>query len=111
MFDGYNLHVKGHVYAYTFNQYEASINNTDQDQSSAFYHLLLLIRSQIPTDAKISKENVLQIERTRSKIILKMHYTLLEDTFIPIKNPFYVPNKYYQQYLDELYYNHIRIHF
>lgn len=78
--------VKGHVYAYTFNQYEASINNTDQDQSSAFYHLLLLIRSQIPTDAKISKENVLQIERTRSKIILKMHYTLLEDIAVKKEN-------------------------
>lgn len=31
----------------------------------------------------------------------RVYYTLLEDTFIPIENPFYVPNKYYQQYFDE----------
>ena len=71
--------VKGHVYAYTFNQYEASIKNSSQDQSEAFYHLSLLIRSQLPCDVVISKENVLQMEKTRSKIVLRMHYTLLED--------------------------------
>ena len=71
--------VKGHVYAYTFNQYEASIKNHNQDQGEAFYHLLLLIRSQLPAQAKIDKENVLQIKKTHSKITLKMHYTLIED--------------------------------
>ncbi len=71
--------VKGKVYAYTFNQYEASITNHNQDKGEAFYHLLLLIRSQLPANAKIDKENVLQMKRTRSKITLKMHYTLLED--------------------------------
>lgn len=74
--------VKGHVYAYTFNQYEASIQNVNQDQAEAFYQLLLAIRSQIPTDAVIDKENVLQMTRTSSKITLKMHYTLLEDIAI-----------------------------
>ena len=71
--------VKGHVYAYTFNQYEASIKNHNQDQGEAFYHLLLLIRSQLPAQAKIDKETVLQIKKTHSKITLKMHYTLIED--------------------------------
>lgn len=71
--------VKGQVFAYTFNQYEASIKNHGQDQGEAFYHLLLLIRSQLPTSAVIDKENVLQMTKTRSKITLKMHYTLLED--------------------------------
>ena len=71
--------VKGKVYAYTFNQYEASITNHNQDKGEAFYHLLLLIRSRLPANAKIDKENVLQMKRTRSKITLKMHYTLLED--------------------------------
>lgn len=71
--------VKGSVYAYTFAQYEASVKNVNQDQGEVFYQLLLLIRSQLPSDVIIDKENVLQMTRTRSKIILKMHYTLLED--------------------------------
>lgn len=71
--------VKGHVYAYTFNQYQASMTNHGQDQGEAFYHLLLLIRSQLPTQAKIDNEKVLQITKSHSKITLKMHYTLIED--------------------------------
>lgn len=71
--------VKGKVYAYTFNQYQASIKNQGQDQGEVFYHLLLLIRSQLPAQAKIDKEKVLQISKSHSKITLKMHYTLIED--------------------------------
>lgn len=71
--------VKGHVYAYTFNQYEASIINHNQDQGEAFYHLLLLIRGKLPVQAVIDKENVLQMTKSHSKITLKMHYTLLEN--------------------------------
>ncbi|MCD7950624.1 MAG: sporulation protein YqfD [Erysipelotrichaceae bacterium] len=71
--------VKGHVYAYTYNDYEASINNSNQDNADAFYELLLLIRSKIPANAIIDKENVLQMNKTSSTITLKMHYTLLED--------------------------------
>lgn len=71
--------VEGHVYAYTFHQYEASMSDVKQDRAEAFYQLLLKIRSQIPTGAIIDKENVLQMTRSRSKITLKMHYTLIED--------------------------------
>lgn len=71
--------VKGNVYAYTFTQYEASVKNLNQDQGEVFYQLLLLIRSQLPSDVIIDKENVLQMTKTRSKIVLKMHYTLIED--------------------------------
>ena len=71
--------VEGHVYAYTFHQYEASLPNKKQDHGEAFYQLLLNIRAQIPTEAVIDKENVLQMTSTRSKITLKMHYTLIED--------------------------------
>jgi len=78
--------VKGHVYAYTFNQYKASMKNNNQDPSEAFYQLLLEIRARIPADAFISKENVLQIEKTRSTITLTMHYTLLEDIAIKKEN-------------------------
>lgn len=78
--------VKGHVYAYTFNQYQASIKNNNQDQSDAFYQLLLMIRAKIPADAKISKENVLQMKKTRSTITLTMHYTLLEDIAMKKEN-------------------------
>ncbi len=74
--------VKGHVYAYTFNTYQASVKNTGQDQGSVFYELLLKIRSSLPANVEIDKENVLQIDRNRSKITLIMHYTLLEDIAI-----------------------------
>lgn len=74
--------VKGHVYAYTFNQFEASVKNVKQDQGDVFYQLLLAIRAKLPTDAIIDKENVLQMTKTRSKITLKVHYTLLEDIAI-----------------------------
>lgn len=40
------------------------------------------IRAKLPTDAVIDKENVLQMTKTRSKITLKVHYTLLEDIAI-----------------------------
>lgn len=78
--------VKGSVYAYTFNQYEASIENHNQDQGEAFYQLLLNIRSRLPTNVKIDKENVLQFKKTRSKIILKMHYTFIENIAIKGEN-------------------------
>lgn len=78
--------VKGKVYAYTFNLYEASIDNKKQDYTDAFYHLLLLIRAKLPADVIVDKENVLQIERTSSKITLKMHYTLLEDIAVKKEN-------------------------
>lgn len=78
--------VKGKVYAYTFNQYEASIVDKGQDYLESFYHLLLLIRMQLPADVVIDKENVLQIERSSSKITLKMHYTLLEDIALKKEN-------------------------
>ena len=47
-----------------------------------FYHLLLMIRSRLPVQAKIDTEKVLQMRKTHSKIILKMHYTLIEDIAI-----------------------------
>lgn len=74
--------VEGHVYAYTFHQYEASIDDVDQDWGEAFYQLLLMIRNQLPVNATIDKENVLQMTKSRSRIILKMHYTLIEDIAI-----------------------------
>ena len=74
--------VKGSVYAYTFNQYEASIENHGQDQGEAFYQLLLNIRSRLPAHVKIDKENVLQFKKTRSKIFLRMHYTFIENIAI-----------------------------
>lgn len=78
--------VKGHVYAYTFHQYTASIANKNQDQAEAFYQLLLMIREKLPASVLIDKENVLQMSKTRSKITLKMHYTLIEDIAVEGEN-------------------------
>ena len=60
-------------------QYGGSVKELKQDQGEGFYQLVLKIRSQIPAEAHIEKENVLQKTRNRSKITLKMHYTLIED--------------------------------
>lgn len=74
--------VKGHVYAYTFNQYETSVKSVNQDRGEVFYQLLLSIRAKLPTDAVTGKENALQMTKTHSKITLKVYYTLLEDITI-----------------------------
>lgn len=74
--------VEGHVYAYTFHQYEASIEDVNQDRGEAFYQLLLMVRNQLPVNVVIDKENVLQMTKSRSRIILKVHYTLIEDIAI-----------------------------
>ena len=57
-----------------------------QDHGDVFYQLLLKIRSQIPAGAYIDKENVLQMTRNRSKITLKVHYTLIEDIAVKGEN-------------------------
>ena len=57
-----------------------------QDYGDVFYQLLLKIRSQIPAGAYIDKENVLQMTRNRSKITLKVHYTLIEDIAVKGEN-------------------------
>ena len=52
--------VKGHVYAYTFNQYEASVKNVNQDQGEVFYQLLLSILTFHSGEDRIVKKSFKQ---------------------------------------------------
>lgn len=74
----HHISVEGKIYAYTFERYNASIVHY-KDESDAIMALLLKIRSQIPVDAKIDKENVLQIAKSDSKIEISVQYTLIEN--------------------------------
>lgn len=73
------VEVKGEVYAYTFMTLKGSVMNKDKNLSENFLRLLLKIRSRIPADAIIDKENVLQISSTNSKIDIVVQYTLKEN--------------------------------
>ncbi len=72
------IDVEGQIYAYTFEKYRASIVNYD-DESDAIFALFLKIRSQLPVDVYIDKENVLQIDKSDSKIEMSVQYTLIEN--------------------------------
>lgn len=70
--------VKGNVYAYTTQYFKAKAN-CKNDFTESFLFLLLNIRSKIPLNAVIDKENVLQISKTNSKIEIRVQYTLIEN--------------------------------
>ncbi len=71
--------VSGNIYAYTFETLSSSCKYNNYNESDVFFYLLLKIRSQIPLNALIDKENVLQISKSNSKMKLSIQYTLIED--------------------------------
>lgn len=87
--DNYNHEIyvgcEGKIYAFTWYLYtlEEEINNfTGKDE--AFIEMLNKIRGEVGKninndDEYIEKENILQFDIIASKIILKVHYTLVED--------------------------------
>ena len=71
--------VSGNIYAYSFETFSSSCKYNKYNESDVFFYLLLKIRSQIPLNAFIDKENVLQISKSNSKMKLTIQYTLIED--------------------------------
>ena len=84
------LSVRGTVYGYTWYTVESMLADQPDfplHDGLAFFRLLLdcraQIASQLQSDEKIIKENVLQFERNAGTITMKIHYTLLEDLTRP----------------------------
>ena len=74
---------KGVILGYTWKTYEASIESSIIDEAEAFSYLLDHIRTAVHKDISetglIDQENVLQFTTNEGKMILKVHYTFLED--------------------------------
>lgn len=91
MLDSYGqikeLYVKGRVYGYTWYTIESSTLSKNIHDGLIFFKLLFDCRNQISqyitSDEKIVKETILKYTREEDKILLKVHYTLLEDITIP----------------------------
>lgn len=71
--------VEGHVYAYTYQTLEASMNAKKMDKGEAFSYLLFTIRMKLQSIDKIDREKVLEYGIIDNKIVLKMQYVLVED--------------------------------
>lgn len=78
--------VEGHVYAYTYQTIEASIDAKKMDKGEAFSYLLFTIRMKLQSIDKIDREKVVDYGIINNKIVLKMQYVLVED--IGIKGEF-----------------------
>ena len=91
MLDSYgqikDLYVKGKVYGYTWYTIESSVIHENTHDGVLFFKLLFDCRNQvsqyITCNEKIVKETILKYTREEDKVLLKVHYTLLEDITIP----------------------------
>ncbi|MFV0392812.1 MAG: sporulation protein YqfD [Coprobacillaceae bacterium] len=71
--------VEGHIYAYTYQTLEASIEADKMDEGEGFSYLLFSIRSQLHAVDKIDSEKVLEYGIIDNKLVLKVQYILIED--------------------------------
>lgn len=70
---------KGTIYGYTYQTYEASIDNIKMDKGEAFSFLLFKIRMKLQAIDKIDRERVIEYGIIDNKIVLKVQYILIED--------------------------------
>ena len=77
------LYVKGKVYAYTWKDFEIQIEDNQMPDAIQFFQLLFQARNYasegLREDEKIISENILQFTKINDKIMMKCHYTLLEN--------------------------------
>lgn len=71
--------VEGHIYAYTYQTLEASIDAKKMDKGEAFSYLLFKIRMQLQSIDKIDREKVVGYGIIDKKLVLKVQYVLVED--------------------------------
>lgn len=71
--------VEGHIYAYTYQTLEASIDAKKMDKGEAFSYLLFKIRMQLQSIDKIDREKVVEYGIIDKKLVLKVQYVLVED--------------------------------
>lgn len=73
------IETQGVIKAYTYIDYEASIDKNKFDDGEAFSYLLYSIRCKLGIIDKIDRENVLDYGIIGNKKVLKMQYVLIED--------------------------------
>ena len=73
------IETQGVIKAYTYVDYEASIDKGKFDDAEAFSYLLYSIRCNLGVIDKIDRENVLSYGIIENKRVLKMQYVLIED--------------------------------
>ncbi|MBS5588993.1 MAG: sporulation protein YqfD [[Clostridium] spiroforme] len=73
------IETQGVIKAYTYVDYEASIDKGKFDDAEAFSYLLYSIRCNLGVIDKIDRENVLNYGIIENKRVLKMQYVLIED--------------------------------
>lgn len=73
------IETQGIIKAYTYIDYEASIDKNKFDDGEAFSYLLYSIRCKLGIIDKIDRENVLDYGIIGNKRVLKMQYVLIED--------------------------------
>lgn len=71
--------VEGHIYAYTYQTMEASMDAKKMDKGEAFSYLLFKIRMKLQAIDKIDRERVVEYGIINNKIVLKIQYILVED--------------------------------
>ena len=82
-----HLHVKGRVFAYTWEKVELEAERSAMPQPLQFFSMLLQARAQVSSsflkDDRIVSENILQFGEKAGKIKLVIHYTLYRDISSP----------------------------
>ena len=82
-----HLHVKGRVFAYTWEEVELEAERSAMPQPLQFFSMLLQARAQVSSsflkDDRIVSENILQFGEKAGKIKLVIHYTLYRDISSP----------------------------
>ena len=73
------IETQGIIKAYTYIDYEASIDKKKMDEGEGFSYLLYTIRAKLGTIDKIDREKVLSYGIIDGKRVLKMQYILIED--------------------------------
>lgn len=73
------VETEGVIKAYTYIDYQASIDKKKMDEGEAFSYLLYSIRNKLGAIDKIDREKVLSYDIIENKRVLKMQYILIED--------------------------------
>lgn len=71
--------VEGHIYAYTYQTMEASIEADKVDEGEGFSYLLFSIRAKLHEIEKIDSEKVVEYGIIDNKLVLKVQYVFIED--------------------------------
>lgn len=76
---------EGEVYAYTYQSYQATLEQEKYAKDDDFAYLLFQIRKNLPANVKIDKEKVVSYDIINNKLVLKVQYVFIENIAIKEK--------------------------